>query len=143
MISAATSPAGPRLVACIVAGDGPHRVAPDSSLTASVAQLSLADELALCLDTLEEDRERFEHAATRWHVRWCSNIADLTLVDAHTALTALESLGGPNGSDAARVLRYLCARHGQRGTCAVLARWIEHQARGMASRHSPDAGCAG
>ena len=25
-----------------------------------------------------------------WHARWCSDLADLTLVDSHTALTALE-----------------------------------------------------
>jgi hypothetical protein len=142
MISADTLPSRRRLVAYIVAGDGPHLVAPGRSPTGSVARVSLADELATCLDMLEGDPERFERAATSWHARWCSEIADLTLVDAHTALTALESLAGPNGTDAARVLRYLCARHGQRGTSAVLERWIEHQARGMGSRHPPNAGCA-
>ena len=105
-------------------------------------RVSLADELATCLDMLEEDPERFERAATSWHARWCSDIADLTLVDAHTALTALESLAGPDGTDAARVLRYLCARHGQRGTSEVLERWIEHRERGMGSRRPPNAGCA-
>jgi hypothetical protein len=58
------------------------------------------------------------------HARWCSEVADLTLVDAHTALTALESLAGPNEADAARILRYLCMRHGQRRTSEVLKRWI-------------------
>jgi hypothetical protein len=104
MISADTLPGRRRLVAYIVAGDGPHLVAPYSSPTGSVRpRVSLADELAMCLDILEEDPERFERAATSWHARWCSDIADLTLVDAHTALTALESLAGPNGTDAARV----------------------------------------
>ena len=142
MISADTVPTRRRLVAYIVAGDGPHLVAPDSSLTGSVPRISLADELATCLDMLEQDPERFERAATSWHARWCSDIADLTLVDAHTALTALESLAGPNGTDAARVLRYLCGRHGQRGTSEVLERWIEHRARGMGSPRPLDGGSA-
>ena len=143
MISADTSPTRRRLVAYIVAGDGPHLVAPYSSPTGPVRpRVSLADELATCLDMLDEDPERFERAATSWHARWCSDIADLTLVDAHTALTALESLAGPNGTDAARVLRYLCARHGQRGTSEVLERWIEHRARGMGSPRPLNAGSA-
>ena len=143
MISADTSPTRRRLVAYIVAGDGPHLVAPNSSPTGSVRpRVSLADELATCLDMLDEDPERFERAATSWHARWCSDIADLTLVDAHTALTALESLAGPNGTDAARVLRYLCARHGQRGTSEVLERWIEHRAGGMGSPRPLNAGSA-
>jgi hypothetical protein len=142
MISAETLPSRRRLVAFIVAGDGPHLVAPDSSPTGSMARDSIADELATCLDMLEGDPERFERAATSWHARWCSEIADLTLVDAHTALTALESLAGPNGTDAARVLRYLCARYGQRGTSEVLERWFEHRARGMGSRRPRNAGCA-
>ena len=128
MISADTSPSRRRLVAYIVAGDGPHLVAPYGSPTRSVRpRVSLADELATCLDMLDEDPERFERAATSWHARWCSDIADLTLVDAHTALTAL---------------RYLCARHGQRGTSEVLERWIEHRARGMGSPRPLNAGSA-
>jgi hypothetical protein len=142
MISADTLPNRRRLVAYIVAGDGPHLVAPGSSPTGSVARVSLADELATCLDMLEGDPERFERAATSWHARWCSDIADLTLVDAHTALSALESLAGLNGTDAARVLRYLCGRHGQRGTSEVLERWIEHRARGMGSPRPLNAGSA-
>jgi hypothetical protein len=117
-------------------------ISADTSLTGSVARGSLADELATCLDILEEDPERFEPTATSWHARWCSDTADLTLVDAHTALTALESLAGPSGTDAARVLRYLCARHGQRASSEVLGRWIEHREGGMGSRRPANAGCA-
>jgi hypothetical protein len=91
---------------------------------------------------LEEDPDRLERAAAIWHARWCSDIAALTLVDAHTALTALESLAGSNGTDAARVLRYLCARHGERGTSEILERWIEHRARDMGSRRPLNAGRA-
>jgi hypothetical protein len=133
MISAHTLPSRRRLVALIVPGDGPHLVAPYSSPAESIRpRVSVADELAMCLTMLDDDPERFERAATSWHARWCSDLADLTLVDAHTALTALESLAGPNGVDAARVLRYLCVRHGQRAVPAVLERWIAQRAGGTA-----------
>lgn len=138
MISADTLPSRRRLVGFIVAGDGPHLVAPYSSPAGSVRpRVSLADELATCLTMLEEDPARFERAATSWHARWCSDVAELTLVDAHTALTALESLAGPQGTDAARVLRYLCARNGQHGTAEVLERWIAHRARDAAAAAVP------
>jgi hypothetical protein len=129
VISADASPTRRRLVALIVPGDGPHLVAPYRSPAASMRpRVSVADELALCLTMLDQDPERFERAAASWHARWCSDLADLTLVDAHTALTALESLAGPNGPDAARVLRYLCVRHGQRAVPEVLERWIAKRA---------------
>jgi hypothetical protein len=92
-------------------------------------RVSVADELALCLSMLDQDPGRFERAAASWHARWCGDLADLTLVDAHTALAALESLAGPNATDAARVLRYLCVRHGQRAVPEVLERWIAKRAR--------------
>jgi hypothetical protein len=130
MISADTLPSRRRLVALIVAGDGPHIVAPHSAHAESICpRVSVADELALCLTMLDQDPERFGRAAASWHARWCSGLANLTLVDAHTALTALESLAGPNGTDAARVLRYLCVRHGQRAVPEVLERWIAQRAR--------------
>ena len=135
MISADTSPSRRRLVALIVPGDGPHLVAPYRSPAESARpQVSVADELTLCLTMLDQDPERFERAAASWHARWCSGLADLTLVDAHTALTALESLAGPNGADAARVLRYLCVRHGQRAVPEVLERWIVRRAHAALPR---------
>lgn len=137
MISANTVPSGRRLVAFIVPGDGPHLVAPYRSPAKSMRpRVSLADELALCLSMLDNDPERFERAATSWHARWCSDLADLTLVDAHTALSALESLAGPNGGDAARVLRYLCVRHGQRAVAKVLERWIAQHALAAPAREA-------
>jgi hypothetical protein len=129
VISADTSPSRRRLVALIVPGDGPHLVAPYRSPAESMRpRVSVADELAMCLTMLDQDPERFEREAASWHARWCSDRADLTLVDAHTALTALKSLAGPNGTDAARVLRYLCVRHGQRAVPEVLERWIAQRA---------------
>jgi hypothetical protein len=131
MISADTSPSRQRLVAFIVPGAGPHVVAPYGVPTDSMRpRVSVADELAACLTMLDDYPERFERAAASWHARWCSGLEDLTLVDAHTALTALESLSGPNGTDAARVLRYLCVEHGQRATAEVLERWIARREPG-------------
>jgi hypothetical protein len=128
MISEDTLPSRRRLVAFIVPGAGPHLVAPYSPPVESTRQrVSVADELAMCLTKLDHDPEGFERAATTWHARWCADLDDLTLVDAHIALTALESLAGPNGTEAARVLRYLCMSHGQRAVPDVLERWIAHR----------------
>jgi hypothetical protein len=132
VISADATPSRRRLVALIVPGDGPHLVAPDQSPAASMRpRVSVADELAVCLTVLDQDPERFERAAASWHARCCSELADLTLVDAYTALTALESLAGPNGTDAARVLRHLCLRYGQRAVPEVLGRWIAQRAQAV------------
>lgn len=137
MIPADTSSSRRGLVALIVPGHRPHLVAPYRSPAESMRRrVSVADELALCLTMLDQDPERFERAAASWHARWCSDLADLTLVDAHTALTALESLAGPNGTDAARVLRYLCVRHGQRAVPEVLECWIAQRAHAALPREA-------
>jgi len=82
VISADTAPSRRRLVALIVPGDGPHLVAPYRSPAKSMRpRVSVADELGLCLTMLDQDPERFERAAASWHAR-CSDLADLTLVDA-------------------------------------------------------------
>jgi hypothetical protein len=111
-----------RVVAVIMPGDGPHLVALPAA--DGPCRGSLADALAACLTLLDHDPERFQHAAASWHARWCVDAAPVTLVETHTALTALESLAGPNRADAARVLRYVCATHGQPGIAAVLDSWI-------------------
>jgi hypothetical protein len=66
-------------------------------------------------------------AAADWH--WCIDLETLTLTESRTALTALQAIAGPNGGDAARVLRYLCLVHAQRETAEVLERWIARRER--------------
>ena len=128
-----------RVLAVIAPGDGPHLLWPPVAAgrrrTRQPARpLSLAGELDRCLRTLEEEPGRFEVAATAWHARWCLDLPLLTLTEAKTALTALQAIGGPAGADAAKVLRYLCLLHGQRGTPEVLERWITQLPRGAARR---------
>ena len=129
MTASAGSPNGHRLLAVIAPGAGPHLVglpatAGQWSTRPARPRLSLADELTNCLTMLEEDPERFPCAAASWHARWCIDVAPLTLTKAQTALTALQAIAGPEGTDAAGVLRYLCQLHGQRGTPEVLESWI-------------------
>lgn len=129
MTASAASPNGHRVLAVIAPGAGPHLVGPPTTAGHWTTRLprshvSLADELTNCLTMLEEDPERFRCAAASWHARWCIDLAPLTLTESQTALTALQAVAGPRGTDAAGVLRYLCLLHGQRGTPEVLERWI-------------------
>ncbi len=129
MTASVASPNRHRLLAVIAPGAGPHLIGPPATAgywgtRPAGSRLSLADELTNCLTMLEEDPERFRCAAASWHARWSMDIAPLTLTEAQTALTALQAIAGPEGTDAAGVLRYLCQLHGQRGTPEVLERWI-------------------
>lgn len=137
MTAANVSPNRHRLLAVIAAGDAPHLVGPPAvaghwATRPARARRSLADELAECLTTLEEDPERFRCTAASWHARWCIDLAPLTLTESQTALAALQAIAGPRGTDAAGVLRYLCLLHGQRGTPEVLERWIAQREGGAA-----------
>jgi hypothetical protein len=137
MTASAASPNGHRLLAVIAPGAGPHLIGPPAAShwttrPARARRVSLADELADCLTTLEQDPERFQYAAARWHARWCIDLAALTLTESQTALRALQAIAGPRGIDAAGVLRCLCLLHGQRGTPEVLERWIAQREGGAA-----------
>jgi hypothetical protein len=107
----------------IAPGDGPHLLWPPVTGGRRRRQ-SLAEELADCLRAVDEEPGRFEVAAATWHARWCIDLPTITLTEAQTALTALQAIAGPTGAEAAKVLRYLCQHHGQRGTPEVLERWI-------------------
>ena len=137
MTASAASPNGNRLLAVIAPGAGPHLVGQPATADHPVTRrttphVSLAVELTSCLALLEEDPERFPFAAASWHARWCIDLAPLTLTESQTALTALQAVPGPRGTDAAAVLRYLCLLHGQRGTPDVLERWIAQREGGSA-----------
>jgi len=138
MTPASTPHHQPRVLAVIAPGDGPHLLWPPVTAGRrharhATGRLSLADELARCLRALEEEPGRFEVAAAAWHARWCIDLPTLTLTEAQTALSALQAMAGPTGADAAKVLRYLCVLHGQRGTPLVLERWIAERERAAAS----------
>jgi hypothetical protein len=135
MTASAAPPNGPRLLAVIAPGAGPHMVGPPAmaghwTTRPARSHASLADELTHCLAMLEEDPERFRCTAASWHARWCIDLAPLTLTESQTALTALQAIAGSRSTDAAAVLRYLCLLHGQRGTPEVLERWIAQREGG-------------
>ena len=134
MTASAAPPSGRRLLAVIAPGAAPHLVGPPSTIhwAARERRVSLADELTDCLTLLDADPERLQHAAASWHARWCIDLAPLTLTESHTALTALQAIAGPRGTEAAGVLRYLCLLHGQRDTPEVLERWIAQREGGAA-----------
>jgi hypothetical protein len=137
MTASAASPNGHRLLAVIAPGAGPHLIGPPAASHQTTrparSRVSLADELANCLTTLEQDPERFQCAAARWHDLWCIDLETLTLTEAQTALTALQALAGPRCREAAGILRYLCLLHGQRETPDVLERWIARREQQAAS----------
>lgn len=135
MTASAASPNRRRLLAVIAPGAGPHLVGPPATAghwttRPARSHVSIAEELSNCLTMLEEDPERFRSAAANWHARWCIDLAPLTLTKSQTALTALQAIAGPRGTDAAGVLAYLCLLHGQRGTPEVLERWIAQREGG-------------
>jgi hypothetical protein len=136
MTASAASANGHRLLAVIAPGAGPHLVGPPSTIHWTTrparSRVSLADELIECLALVDGDPERFQCAAASWHARWCIDLAPLTLTESQTALTALGAIAGPRGTDAAGVLRKLCLLHRQRGTPAVLERWIAQREGGAA-----------
>jgi hypothetical protein len=137
MTASAVSPSGHRLLAVIAPGAGPHLVGPPATAghwttRPARSHVSVADELTNCLTMLEEDPERFRCTAASWHARWCIDLAPLTLTESQTALTALQAIAGPRGTDAAGVLRCLCLLHGQRGTPEVLEHWIAQREGGAA-----------
>jgi hypothetical protein len=117
-----------RLLAVISPGHGPHLLAPTVAAYRSrraTPKVSLEDELAMCLATLEHDLDRYHRAAASWHARWCVELATLTVAETHTTMTLLRALAGPRGTEAARILRYLALTHGEDRVAEVLERWLD------------------
>src|SRR5688500_13108034 len=81
MTAPAASPNGHRVLAVIAPGAGPHLIGQPAvshwTTRPARSRVSLADELADCLTTLEQDPERFQCAAARWHALWCIDLETL------------------------------------------------------------------
>lgn len=84
----------------------------------------LPEALAICLDLLEHDTARFEPAAVSWHGRFCVHAPRITIVEARSALAALDDLRGADRDAAARRLRALSLRHDLDEVAETLARWL-------------------
>lgn len=83
--------------------------------------VTLANALALTLLIAEENPQRYERAALRWHSRFVEEAREITLADAALALAALGSLRGPGAGAAARTLAQLGRAYGVNGLESVLA----------------------
>ena len=124
----ASSPPRGRLLAVIAPGDGPHLLAPAVAAYRSrraTPKVSLEDELAMCLATLDDNPDGYQRAAASWHARWCLELTTLTVAETHTTMTLLRAIAGPRATEAARALRYLCLVHAERGVADVLRRWLD------------------
>ena len=79
-----------------------------------LGRLSLSDSFALLLLFAEQDGERFERAAPRWHARLVLAARDVTLGEAQATLAALALLRGPHRQHALEFLARICREHGAR-----------------------------
>jgi|GraSoiStandDraft_5_1057265.scaffolds.fasta_scaffold356152_1 hypothetical protein len=95
---------------------------------AELPRVPLAEALAICLLLLDEESQRFELAALRWHARLCRD-ARLSLAEATIALGGLSALGGGRvDAGAHALLAVLDARHlGE--VSRSLDEWLDARAR--------------
>jgi hypothetical protein len=76
--------------------------------------LSLSDSFALLLLFANDDRERFERAAPRWHARFVLAAGRLSIEESQALLGVLSLIGGPHRAAALDFLRRLCQEYGTR-----------------------------
>jgi hypothetical protein len=91
---------------------------------AELPGVPLADALALCLLLLDEQPERYEAAAVRWHSRFCRE-ARPSLADAQLSLAALHSLSRTEPEAAATCLVALCEAASEPECARALAAWCK------------------
>jgi hypothetical protein len=84
--------------------------------------VSLPDALELVLLAVD-DPGRFRRAALRWHSRYCAEVPDVALEEAHAVLACLAGLVGRQPKPAAAALAELVRRRGLERASEVLARW--------------------
>jgi hypothetical protein len=95
-----------------------------TSAAFEAGRLSLADALALSLLYRDQDPEKYERAAVRWHSRFCSEVRHLSPEDAQLALAALLALRGPHPDPGARSLLALFDSLTRPREASVLQDWL-------------------
>lgn len=94
------------------------------SIPSAVLRGSLEHGMLVCLGLLASpDPNGFEAAAVAWHARLCHELPGCSFDESGIALSALESLAGPEPRPAAAALADLCRAHGLDDVSAVLDRW--------------------
>lgn len=87
-----------------------------------LGRLSLADALALCLLMAEQNPERFDRAAARWHARLVLETSGMGIAESQLALGAAASLLTSSRAEGAETLRGLARRYRVASVDAALAR---------------------
>ncbi len=99
------------------------------SAAGALEHVGLADALELCLLLHDKAPKRFDRAALRWHARYCRDVGDVTLDEAHAVLALLAALRGGRAPAAARALAELLDRRLLIGAGEALIKWADRPAR--------------
>jgi hypothetical protein len=91
---------------------------------AELPRVPLPEALSICLLLRDQDPERFERAAPRWHARLCRE-ARLTLPDAAIALAALTALGSQRYESGAHALLAILDAYRLDEAERTLERWLD------------------
>jgi hypothetical protein len=86
----------------------------------------LPEALAICLLLRDEEPDRFELAALRWHARLCRE-ARPSLADAAVALAALNAIGSRRIASGAAALLGILDAHGLEEAGRTLEGWMDHR----------------
>ena len=85
--------------------------------------VGLADALALCL-VVAGDPSKYARAAARWHARYCTELAGVTMAESQLVLAALQALPHGLGTGAATdALARLADERGLGEIVQVLEEW--------------------
>jgi hypothetical protein len=116
----------------------PPRTRPAGNATAALSaaaelpHIGLVEALELCL-LLGDDGAKFERAIVRWHARYATETAGVTVNEAQAVLALLAALRGPRTDVAARSLAELVYRRGLERASELLIGWA-NEADGIDSR---------
>jgi hypothetical protein len=71
---------------------------------AQLEDVGLTDALALCAMLAENDLERFDRAAARWHARYVLDLPAVTIAESQLVLASVAALAGPRPAAAREAL---------------------------------------
>jgi hypothetical protein len=94
------------------------------SAAAELQVVGLAEALELTLLLADEDLERYDRAAVRWHVRFVSDLKDVDLTESLAVLSLLGAIPA-NRSAAQALAELLSRRRGLERPCETLVAWAQ------------------
>jgi hypothetical protein len=93
---------------------------------ADVPRVPLPEALAICLLLRDQDPERYERAAVRWHSRLCAE-ARLSLTDASLAMAALMVIASTRPVSGFQALAGLAESYGLDDVVSLLDRRVSFE----------------